>query len=49
MGVLTKAVIRSKLGQPCKVQHDGHDNMLNIKKGAEVVLDRNLQVVKGSP
>ena len=46
LGVLKKAVIRSTLGQPCKVRYNGSEVELSAKKGAEVVLDRNLQVVK---
>ena len=46
LGVLKKAVIRSKLGLPCKVRCDGREVELSAKKGTQVVLDRNLQVVK---
>jgi alpha-L-fucosidase 2 len=46
-GVLEQAVIRSKLGQPCKVRGGGREIELQTKPGGEYVLDRQLQVVSG--
>jgi hypothetical protein len=42
-GVLTKAVIRSKLGIPCRVRCGGHDALLTAKPGDCVVLDGQLR------
>ncbi|MEY4386040.1 MAG: hypothetical protein RLY20_1323 [Verrucomicrobiota bacterium] len=45
-GALTKAVVRSTLGQPCKVRCAGREVELNLKRGGAVVLDNQLQVTK---
>lgn len=45
-GALTKAVIRSQLGQPCKVRCGGHALELSTSPGGKYVLDGKLQVVK---
>jgi len=42
-GVLTKAVIRSKLGIPCRVRCGGHEALLTAKPGDCVVLDGQLR------
>lgn len=43
---LTKAVIRSTLGQPCKVRCGGREMELNLKRGETVTMDSQLQVTK---
>ena len=45
-GALTKAVIRSKLGNPCKVRCGGHEIELNTKKGGEYVFDGQLKATR---
>lgn len=45
-GALTKAVIRSKLGYPCKVRYAGLEVTLSNRKGSTVVLDGDLQIIK---
>ena len=45
-GALTGAVIRSKLGHPCKIRCAGREVELSIKQGTQVVLDGNLQLSK---
>jgi alpha-L-fucosidase 2 len=44
-GVLTKAVIRSKLGIQCRVRCGGHEALLTAKPGDCVVLDGQLRPV----
>jgi alpha-L-fucosidase 2 len=43
-GQLVEAVIRSRLGQPCKVRYGERNVCLDIAAGEVVCLDRNLQV-----
>lgn len=43
-GVLTRAVIHSTLGEPCKVRYGDKMVSLAIKKDASVALDKNLAV-----
>jgi alpha-L-fucosidase 2 len=45
-GALTEAVIRSTLGQPCKVRCGGRAVELNLKRGETVTMDNQLQVTK---
>ena len=45
-GELTRAVIHSTIGNPCKVRYSNKTATLNIKEGGSVVLDRNLTVFK---
>jgi alpha-L-fucosidase 2 len=45
-GALTKAVIRSQLGQPCEVRCGGRALELGTSPGGKYVLDGKLQVVK---
>jgi alpha-L-fucosidase 2 len=44
-GVLTRAVIRSTLGRPCKVRYGDKAATLDVKGGGSVVLDKNLELV----
>ncbi len=44
-GVLTRAVILSKLGNPCIVRYTGHDARLNLKSGDHETLDGNMQAI----
>ena len=44
--VLTKAVIRSKLGQPCKVRCAGREIELSTKLGGEYKFDGQLNVIR---
>ena len=46
-GALEQAVIRSQLGQPCKVRSGGREIELQTKPGGSYVLDRQLQAVGG--
>jgi alpha-L-fucosidase 2 len=45
-GELTRAVIHSTIGNPCKVRYSNKTATLNIKEGGCVVLDENLKVVE---
>ncbi len=45
-GALTKAVIRSTLGQPCKVRCGGREVELKMEKGGQVVLDGELKLAR---
>jgi len=47
-GVLTQAVIRSKLGKPCVVRYAGHEIELNTESGHEYVLDGQLKAAAGN-
>lgn len=42
-GTLTKATIRSKLGNPCKIRNAGRETELHTEKGAQYVLDGQLK------
>jgi len=44
-GALTKAVVHSKLGNPCVVRYGAHETRLKMKPGGRVVLDGKLQPV----
>jgi alpha-L-fucosidase 2 len=44
-GVLKRAVILSKLGNPCIVRYASHDVRLNLKSGGREMLDGNLQTI----
>jgi len=43
MGLMTKAVIRSKLGLPCKVRCNGREVTLNLKPAEQCTLDGQLK------
>ena len=43
-GALTRAVIRSTLGKPCKVRYGDKTATLNIKVGGSVVLDKDMNL-----
>lgn len=45
-GALTKAVIRSTLGQPCKVRCGGREVELKMERGGQVVLDGKLKLAR---
>jgi alpha-L-fucosidase 2 len=45
-GALTRAVIRSKLGNPCLVRFGNHQTELQTKRGGEYVLDGQLKSVQ---
>ena len=42
-GALARAVIHSKLGQPCKIRSGGREIELKTRKGREYVFDGQLQ------
>jgi alpha-L-fucosidase 2 len=44
-GAMTKAVIRSKLGQPCVIRANGQTTDLKTKSGQEYVLNSQLKLV----
>ena len=48
-GELTRALIHSTMGKPCKVRYGEKVATLDIKAGGSVVLDRDLKVVKLKP
>ena len=45
-GALTKAVIHSSLGQPCKIRCNGRELELSLKQGASAKLSGQLQLTK---
>ncbi|MEI7945491.1 MAG: glycoside hydrolase family 95 protein [bacterium] len=48
-GELTRAMIHSAMGKPCKVRYGDKTATLNIKAGGSAVLDKNLKVVESKP
>jgi alpha-L-fucosidase 2 len=45
-GELSRAVIRSTMGNPCKVRYGDRTATLNIKAGGSVVLDKTLEIIE---